>query len=135
MIWWLVAANWGIPIVVGLLLALIGWLRIEPIWRIGPQFVWDVRGPFAAAIAKWHSGFTFGPTSMLWRGPFDLSIGHERGHVWTFLLLGLAGHVLDAMTIPLIRPFTTSWREAYHRTPIERFCRWYGPRWANQRST
>ena len=130
----LAAVNWLVPIAVGLLLALIGYLRIEPVWRDGPQFVWDVHGPFAARIAKWHSGFTFGVTSLLWRGPFDLSIGHERGHVWVFLALGLAGHLVDLLTLPIIRLFVSSWREAYHRTPVELFCRWYGPRWADRRA-
>lgn len=132
----LAAINWLTPIVVGYAMALAFFATGDTVYFQGLQTVVDARGPLARALGAGNwSGFTVGTASLLWRGCFDEAVGHERGHVWLWLAFGLVGHLLGFLApIPVMRTFATSWREAYHKVPVELFCRWYGPRWAAARS-
>lgn len=136
MIWlWLATVNWCGPLVVSLAMLAFFHARGEKVVRYGPQIVIVVDGWPAERFARANwGGFTWCVTCLLWRERGDELIGHERGHVWIWLLFGLVGGLVYLLILVALRPFHPSWRAAYLAHPIERWCDRYGERWARRRT-
>lgn len=130
----LLFVNWLLPIILGAVGTLYCQVRGAGTVLYPPQLRTDASATaFGLKLAaKNWSAFTVGCSSFFWRdADYEESIGHERGHVLVWLLLGLAGYVLLwAVPWALLYPFYANKRDAYHAVPIERFCTWYGHRWA-----